>query len=213
MKKISIALLAIALVVISCKKKEPTPSPVQDTGNNNNNTNTTQPPNKSFCAGSTDSICTLPYNIMPTFVPSGYYEYAETTVGFALDKAETPAYESQNIRIKYAWNDGYWGASFLNNNSWSSQFKIKPGVTKMSLYARINYTANVTFNPFGTDDHGKRELYRRATAVANPIWEYIEIPLTNPPTSFNTPLGIVIDGYEGTLGDTIVVDIKDIWLQ
>jgi hypothetical protein len=214
MKLIKIAMIGICALAISCSKNEPTPAAVTNNNtNNNNNTDNTGTHNQSLCDGSVDSICTFPFYIMPYFVPSGYYQYSENTVIFGLDDAETPEFENQNIRIVYTWNNGYWGASFLNDNRWDAAIKMKPGATKLSLYARINYSANVTFNAFSNSAVGKKELYKKSSPVATPVWELVEIPLTNPPASFNTPLGIIIDGYTGTNGDVITVDLKDIKIE
>lgn len=208
--------LVLALSINSCGKKSPDPTPVTENNNNNNNNPAdTMAEYQDFCEGSLDSICEFPYYIMPIFLPDGYYDTGENTTVFTIDAAETAEYENQNIRIEYTWNGGYWGAHFLNNGAWGASFKIKPGATKLKFSVRMNYSATVTFNAFGDGAvHGKLVKTKLSSPVATPVWEDVEITLTNVPTTgFNAPLGMTIADYVGTNGDKITVDLKNIRIE
>jgi hypothetical protein len=170
-------------------------------------------PDQSLCG---DTICHLPWRLMPTFIPSGYYSpNSDLTTTLTLDSVgETPAYPNEGIRIVYTYNGNYWGASFLNNNSWTDSFNIKNTATKITFKLRMNYSSNVTFNAFANQNYGKVEKYQLATPVASPVWEDISIPLISKPSNFAAPLNVVIDfSTPPAIGTKIVVDIKDLQFE
>ncbi|HXA00383.1 MAG TPA: hypothetical protein VNW99_00240, partial [Cytophagaceae bacterium] len=166
-----------------------------------------------LCSG--DTICNLPYRLMPDFLPSGYYNTGDQTTTLTLDSVgEIPAYPNEGIRIVYKYNGNYWGASFLNNNNWSGAFNIRDSATKITFKLRMNYSSNVTFNAFSNQTYGKVEKYQLSTPVANPVWENVTIPLSSKPNNFAAPLNIIIDFTTPPApGTKIVVDIKDLQFE
>ncbi|HVD97980.1 MAG TPA: hypothetical protein VNB90_07220 [Cytophagaceae bacterium] len=216
MKRIrqSLALSAICIIIIalsSCSKKnDPAPSSSSNTQNNTTN-NTTVSTDNPMCG---DSICKVPFRILSAFIPSGFYDTGDQSTDLLVDSCgEVTSYPGEDLRIRYTKGTMWgWGAHFLNNNNWGGTFKITPAATKITLYVKINYSANVTFNAFGDQQYGKVELYKRATPVATPVWEKITIPLSGKPPTFAAPLNIVIDGVDNQ-GTVTIVDIKDVLIE
>jgi hypothetical protein len=209
MESLIIAVI-LGTLMISCSKQDPEPGNSNNSTNNNNNNTTVVTESSTLCE---DSICNIPFRIMSTFLPSGYYEGADQSVDLLIDSCgETPTYPGQGLRIRYTkgtlWG---WGAHFLNNNNWDGTFKVSPNATKITLYAKVDYSANVTFNAFANETYGKLELYKKANPVT-PVWEKITIPLLGRPASFSAPLNIVIDGVT-TPGTVTIVDIKDVLIE
>lgn len=214
--KDAIALGLLVVVVMACSKQnDPTPS---SSGNNNNtnntnntNTNTSDPSaNNQICG---DSICKVPFRILSVFMPEGFYDTGDQSTALQVDSIGEPvAYAGEGLRIKYTYSGGWgWGAHFLNNSNWGATYKITPSATKLTLYVKSDYSANVTFNAFANATYGKVELYKKATPVT-PVWEKITIPLQGKPATFNAPLNVVIDGVT-TQGKVTVVDIKDVLFE
>ena len=215
MKKSNVLLLifktinAICLIVlfVSCSKKEDTPAP------KNSSVITTPTPivqtAYNICG---DSICKLPFRLMSVFIPSGFYNSGEQSTTLTFDSTgEASTYPLQSIRIIYTNHGSWgWGASFLNENNWAGTFKITPAATKITFYVKSNYSANVTFNAFGNELYGKRELYKLPAPIT-PVWEKITINLLGKPASFTAPLNIIIDGV--TNGQVTTVDIKDLLFE
>ena len=215
MKTLKIVFLVIlATVIASCTKSEPAPAP--DNGGGGGNTTV----NQSLCNG--DSICEFPFYVMPLFVPGGYYLGADngatngcaTTVEFGLDTAETPSFENQNVGIYWTYNTGrtWWGANFNNGQNWDPVFKIKAGATKLKFDIRHAKVCKVTINAFNDANVGQLVVNKESSAVT-PAWESVEISLTNPPATFVAPLSIILEGYTGTNGDVIRVDLKNIRIE
>ena len=173
----SIAFISLSfLAMTSCTKEKvavtPTPDPTPD-----------PTPVKVVAATALkgDSIASLPFRIIPSFFPSGFYQYTDSTVTFGGDTCVTTPgeYPNQCLRITYKYLGGYWGAGFLNNNNWSATLKIKPTVKKMTFSIYTNGIANVTFLPFGTDTYGKKELYKTSANInAAFACQTVEIPIS-----------------------------------
>ncbi len=201
--------IGLLVLMVSCSKQED-PSPSNNQTTTTTTTTTTTSSDNPICE---DSICKLPFRIMSVFLPSGFYDTGDQGVELLIDGCdEVPAYTGEGLRLKYTKGATWgWGAHFLNDNNWDGTFKITPTATKITFYARVDYSANVTFNAFADVDYGKVELYEKANPVT-PVWEKITIPLLGKPATFSAPLNIVIDGNipEGTV---TVVDIKDVLFE
>ncbi len=202
--------IGIMALTISCSKQnDPEPSNTKTTPI----VPTTPPEVSSDNPICEDSICKVPFRIMSVFLPSGYWDGADQGVELLIDSVgESMAYAGEGLRIRYTKGEQWgWGASFLNNNNWDGAFKITPSATKITFYAKVDYSANVTFNAFGNDANGKIELYEKASPVT-PAWEKITIDLLNKPTTFSAPLSVVIDG-DIPEGHVTIVDIKDLLFE
>lgn len=214
--KDAIALGLLIVVVMACSKQnDPTPTS-SGNNNNNNNNNTNNNPNTDPSANNKmcdDSICKVPFRILSVFVPEGFYDTGDQSTTLKIDSIGEPvAYAGEAMRITYTKGAGWgWGAHFLNNSNWGATYKITPSATKVTLYVKSDYSANVTFNAFANENYGKVELYKKANPVT-PVWEKITIPLKGKPATFNAPLNIVIDGVD-TQGKVTVVDIKDVLFE
>ena len=213
MKKIinlsTFTLIVYCSILLGACSKKNDPKPANTT--NNNTTDTTKTTSDNVMCG--DSICAIPFKIMSAFIPSGYYDTGDQTVELLIDSIGEPvSYPGQGLRIRYTY-DGLWGwgAHFLNNNNWGGTFKITPNATKITLYVKSDYSANVTFNAFADQNYGKVELYKLANPIT-PVWQKITIPLLGKPATFSAPLNIVIDGIT-TPGQVVVVDIKDVLIE
>ncbi len=166
-----------------------------------------------MCDG--DSICDLPYRLLSAFVPSGYWGGADATTTLTVDSCdETPKYPGQGMRIVYTGSGGWgWGASFLNNDNWTGEFKVSPKAKKITFKVKTDYSANVTFNAFGDGAlYGKVELIKLGVPVT-PVWEKFTITLLDMPDDFEAPLSIVIDNLTNPNGQVVVVDIKDVLVE
>lgn len=198
-------LLATALatsITTSCSKDDDPVAPVAGTPSNPTPSPGTPPvlDANGLCVG--DSVCSFPFKVMPYFVPSGYYDTADPSTTF--DFVGT---DNKEIAISYTVGaKGYWGAAFLNANNWAAKIKMSPKAKKISFSVRTDYSQNVTFNAFG----GTKKLSFLPTPLATPVWENIVIDFVTVPTTFNSPLSIVIDGKASQLGLVTKVDIKDI---
>jgi hypothetical protein len=159
-----------------------------------------------------DTLCGFPFKISPAFNPTGFYTGAETTVTVKDTCPDGPtAYPGQCTKIAYTYNGGYWGAGFINNNSWNAKYKIASTVKKLTCSLYGNGTVNVTLLPFGTDVYGKFELYKTSSNVnATYKWTKVSIPLSGSPASFAMACGIVIDGnYPLPNGTVSTIYLKD----
>jgi hypothetical protein len=201
-----VALLLLVGIVISCKKSE-NPQPAATV-------HITKPSNPGTDNPMCDNtICKVPFRILSTFIPSGFYDGGDQGIELLIDEIDEPVtYAGEAIRIRYTKGTQWgWGAHFLNNDNWAGEFQITPDATKITFYVKVDYSANVTFNAFANVQYGKVELYKLSAPVA-PEWQKITIPLLGKPSTFAAPLNIVIDGVD-TPGQIVTVDIKDLLIE
>ena len=206
---VAVGIAAFLLSTSSCKKETTTTTTPPVT--------TTPKPKTPTSTLKGDSIASFPFRIAPAFIPSGYYQYSDSTVTFGMDSClnKPGDYASQCIRITYKYIGGYWGAGFLHNNNWGGTYKIKSTVKKMTFSIYTNGVANITFLPFGSADYGKKELYKTSSNANAPYtWQTVEVPISGTPATFASALGLVVDGIKPLPNGTVVeFYIKDLTFE
>lgn len=234
MKKsfVFLALLSFSalLLTVSCKKEEEdslgdpivtpddkvTENPDDKTPKDDNPVVETGSKLPTLCG---TTACTFPINVLEHFMPSGFYDTGEQTVGLTLDSCgEAVAYKNQCVRIVYTYHNNYWGAHFqdpTNDKPWGQYYQISKSAKTLSFKVKMNSAANITLNAFGDVKYGKYEYYQKDNHPLD-VWITKTITLKSVPDSINTPLNIVIDfdaDKKPTVGQKVIVDIKDLQFE